>query len=294
MEIVGAFACSHAGLMISRADKAAPALKASIYDAFAAMGEQIRQARPDAIVMIATDHSSVYPLSNLPQFTIGVSALARGIGDAGMPKLEIPIHQPYARAILDHCLEQGVDLAYSESMAVDHSFVAPLTLAALDAGIPIVPIAQNCNWPPFPPLRRSHEVGRVLGHAIRNGPAGRVVILGTGGLSHWVGSEERQSYIREPAGNRLGRQKDYPMSIDPSGRVNEIFDRCFLDLLAAGKAAQFVREWDTERVFLEAGNGGQEIRAWLTVAGAVEDRPGTTMAYAPVPEWLMGTALMRF
>jgi 2,3-dihydroxyphenylpropionate 1,2-dioxygenase len=258
------------------------------------MGRQIAALEPDAIVLVATDHVRVYPLSSVPQFNIGVSESARGIGDAGLPPCEVSIHQEFARSILEECLEGGVDLAYSETMAIDHSFVTPLTLAFPDAGIPIVPIAQNCNAPPLPSLRRSHAVGRALGQAIRRGPKGRVVLVGTGGLSHWVGPEEFQEFMREPAGTRIARQKDFPMTIGDSGYINEDFDREFLELMCSGRAAEFIREWDSDRLHAEAGNGAQEVRNWLLVAGATGDAKGEVLGYAAVPEWLTGTAVMRF
>jgi 2,3-dihydroxyphenylpropionate 1,2-dioxygenase len=295
MEIVGAYACSHAGLLITRAHLAAPERKAAVYDAFAEMGRRIEAAKPDVIILVATDHVRVYPLSAVPQFTIGVSETARGIGDAGLPPREVPVHQELARSLLTGCIEEGVDLAYSEAMAIDHSFMTPLALALPGTRIPIVPIAQNCNAPPLPALGRSHEVGRKLGQALRRAPPGRAVIIGTGGLSHWVGPEEFREFMRQPAGSRLARQKDYPMTIGDTGHINEDFDRDFLALMCAGRAAEFIRDWDSDRIHVEAGNGAQEVRNWLLVAGAVGDAPGgEVLGYAAVPEWLTGTAVMRF
>src|SRR5580693_3435133 len=100
MEIVGAFACSHAGLMISRRSLAPPHQQRAVSGAFEAMGDAIRALAPDAIVLVGTDHVRVYPLSMVPQFTIGVNATARGIGDAGLPAQDVPIHQDFARAAL--------------------------------------------------------------------------------------------------------------------------------------------------------------------------------------------------
>ncbi|MFM9969306.1 MAG: hypothetical protein ACKVQK_13020 [Burkholderiales bacterium] len=294
MDIVGAYACSHPGLMITRAHLAPPAHKAAVHDAFAAMGRQILALDPDAIVLIATDHVRVYPLSSVPQFNIGVSKSARGIGDAGLPPCEIPIHQDYARAVLSGCIEQGVDLAYSEAMAIDHSFVTPMMLALPDNRPPIVPIAQNCNAPPLPPLRRSYDVGTKLGAAIRGGPAGRVVVVATGGLSHWVGPENYQDFMREPAGSRIERQKDFPMTIGERGYINEKFDRDFLALLCSGRAPEFIDAWTSDRLQKEAGNGAQELRNWLLLAGVTGDARGEVMGYAPVAEWLTGCTVVKF
>lgn len=293
MQIVGAFACSHAGLFISRGDKAPHNQRDAVYEAFAEMGREIRALAPDAIVLVATDHGRIYPFSNVPQFTIGVSESAAGIGDSELPELTVPIHQPFARALLEGAIAEGVDLAFSESMKIDHSFVTPLVLAFGDDFLPIVPLSQNCNVPPLPTLRRSYEVGAKLGAALRAGPAGRVVVVGTGGLSHWVGTPEQQQFMRRPPGTRMAQGKQ-PLTLDDEGPINVAFDRAFLETICSGDAAAFTRAWDSERLYEEAGNGAQEIRNWLLIAGLVGDRPARVLAYEPVREWLTGTAVVQF
>jgi hypothetical protein len=294
MEIVGAFACSHAGLMISRRHLAPPHQQNSVFASFAAMGEAIRALAPDALVLVGTDHTRIYPLSLVPQFTLGVSGVANGIGDAELPAQDFPIHQACARAVLDGCLADGIDLAYSEAMRIDHSFVAPLMLALAEGTPPLVPIAQNCNAPPLPPLRRSHEVGRKLARALRDGPDGRVVLVGTGGLSHWVGSEAYQDLMRGPAGSRIERLGEMKLALADTGTVNEAFDRFFLDLICTGGAPRFVAEWDDDRLRGEAGNGALELRNWLLVAGAAGDCRGHVIGYQPVKEWLTGIGIVAF
>jgi aromatic ring-opening dioxygenase catalytic subunit (LigB family) len=293
VDVVGAFACSHAALLLTRADQAPEKQRRVIYDAFAEMGRTIVASKPDAIVIVGTDHGRIYPLSQIPQYPIGVSSLARGIGDAGLPLKNIRSHQAFARQILTGCLAAGIDLAYSEAMSIDHSFLTPLLLSLPELDIPIVPLVQNCNAPPLPTLRRSHAVGEALGEAIRRGQAGRVVVIGTGGLSHWVGSPAFQSFMTEPAGTRIERQKEYPLTLPDTGHVNEEFDRAFIDMICQGRAREFVDEWDTERLRAAAGNGAQEVRNWLLLAGVVRDRPGRLIAYEPVKEWLTGTAIVQ-
>ena len=294
MEIVGAFACSHAGLIVTRRDLAPEAQRREIYSGFARMGEEIDALAPDALVVIGTDHGRIFKFEHVPQYTIGVGPSARSLGDAGLAVEEIPIHQRFARAVLDGMIEGGVDLAYSEAMLIDHSFVAPLSLAFASRRYPLVPIIANCNVPPLATFRRSYEVGRALGRAIRSGPAGRVVVIGTGGLSHWVGSPAYRDFMRDAPGTRLARQADYPLTLTDTGEINEEFDRLFLRSVCEGRALDFLRDWDTERVFREAGNGAQEVRNWLTVAGALDNAPAELIAYGAVAPWLTGTAVARF
>jgi len=294
MEIVGAFACSHSALIATRRTRALPVVQETVFDAFAAMGKAVRALAPDAIVMAGTDHGRIYTFAGVPQFTIGVSSSAHGIGDAGLPSRDVAIHQPFAQAILAGCVDAGIDLAFSEAMAIDHSFIMPLMLALPEMDIPIVPIAQNCFIPPLPRLERSYEVGQKLGQAISRGPPGRVVVIATGGLSHWVGSEAFRRYMSGPAGTRLARQQANPLVLDEVGQVNEAFDREFLALICGGRAPSFVGAWNSDRLYREAGNGAQEVRNWLLLAGAIGDRAGQVLAYVPVPEWLTGIAVAKF
>src|SRR6266542_2626763 len=258
MDIVGAFACSHAGFLISDFDRADPKARDTVYEGFSRMRDEIQRAKPDALVVVATDHGRIYPLNHQPQFVLGVSARARGIGDAGLPTCEVPIHQKLAQQILEGCIEAGVDLAYSEDVSIDHSFVTPLMLTTPDLDVPIVPLVQNTRMPPMPTLQRSYKVGEVLGQVLRTASGGKVAILGTGGLSHWVGDEPRRNFLQQPAGTR------------------------------------FVHEWSNERLVEVGGNGAQEIRNWLLVAGVAQDAPLEVLAYAAVPEWHTGSAVAKF
>lgn len=294
MELVGAFACSHSALFVTRRDQAPAAERERLYGAFAEMGRLIRSLEPDALIIVGTDHGRIYPLSWMPQYLVGVSEQARGIGDAGLPEKSVALHQTFARSMLEGAIEEGVDLAYSEAMTIDHSFVTPLLLALPELDIPIVPIMQNCNAPPLPALGRSWDVGNALGRALRRGPQGRVVAIGTGGLSHWVGSDEFREFMSEPVGTRLARQTEFPLRLSDVGPVNEEFDRAFIQMVCDGRARQFIEGWDTTRLGREAGNGAQEVRNWLLTAALTSDAPARLLDYAPVHAWLTGTAVIQF
>ncbi|HEY1293387.1 MAG TPA: hypothetical protein VGJ60_09920 [Chloroflexota bacterium] len=295
MQLVGAFACSHAGFLITHFDQASPERRDAVYAGFATMRERIASLAPDALIVVATDHGRIYPLNHQPQFVIGVGPRARGIGDAGLPACEVAVHQPVAQALLEGCIEEGVDLAYSEDVQVDHSFVTPLMLITPELDIPIVPIVQNCRMRPMPTLRRSRAVGQAIGRAIRTSRRPeRVVIIGTGGLSHWVGDERRRSFVRQPAGTRYAHESEYPLVLPVTGPINETFDTEFLQTLVRGQAAEFIGEWADDRLEETAGNGAHEIRNWLLIAGVADDAPAEVLAYAAVPEWLTGSAVAAF
>src|SRR4051812_2057493 len=137
MEIVGAFGCSHAGLIVTRGDLAPAETRASLFGAFRQMGEEVLALQPDAIVLVGTDHGRIFDFAHVPQFTIGVSRSAHGIGDAGLPAEDVAFHQPFAQAILSGLIDEDIDVAFSEAMEIDHSFISPLTLSFGTTRLPI-------------------------------------------------------------------------------------------------------------------------------------------------------------
>src|SRR3546814_20924368 len=65
-------------------------------------------------------------------------------------------------------------------------------------------------------------------------------------------------------------------------------DVCSSDL---GTLSSLASELSQPELEAAAGNGGNEIRAWLMLAAAMNDAPGRTLAYPDMPEWLTGMAV---
>jgi len=294
MEILAAFACSHTGLILTRKDEARTAQRDAVFGAFQRIRERVESVRPDAIVMVAADHQRAFPLSGIPAFSIGVGPRAEGLGDAGLPPCEVPVNQRVGQVILEGCLQREIDLAFSESVEIDHAFVMPLSLITPNFEVPIVPLWQNCNVPPQPTFERSRVVGRAIGDSLRSGPSGRVVVIATGGLSHWVGDDDRREFMHRPAGERYAEIGAHPVTLTATGHINDTFDREFLDHAANGRLGSFIREWSPQRIEDEAGNGAQELRTWVMAAAIVGDAPATVLAYEPVAEWLTGCGAVEF
>jgi len=94
-----------------------------------------------------------------------------------------------------------------------------------------------------------------------------VVVIGSGGISHWVGTAEM-------------------------GRVNEVFDREILDYAVRGDIAALSALSD-EYILANGGNGGMEIRNWACAMGALEGARGEVLAYEAVPEWVTGLGFVQ-
>ena len=292
MTVVAAFASSHAALMITRKAAVDPELWNDLHATFRRMADRLVEADVDTLVVFGTDHGRRFPLDHVPAFTIGVGPTATGMGDGGLPVVEFPVDQTLAADMLTGAIEEEIDLAFSEEVRIDHSFVTPLLLAFGDDRPTIVPVTQNCGIPPQPRLTRSYRVGEVLGQVAQRAGQ-RVAVLGTGGLSHWVGSDERRQFMRRRAGTRLPDIASYPVEVGSEGPVNEDFDSTFLALGGEGRWSD-VLGWTTDEIESRGGNGAQEIRNWVAAAGFAGGASLEPWFYAAVPEWLTGTAIAEF
>ena len=232
----------------------------------------LEQARPDVIVIFSTDHFDRCFYDNLPPFLVGVGKEAEGpINEwLRMPKVKLQVVGELGRFIVSEGLQNGVDFALSEELPLDHAEVVPLSYITLRWDVRIVPVVVNAFAPPMPSLKRCWQVGAFIRKAIKRWPEKkRVAVMGTGGLSHWVGPPE-------------------------TGKVNAEFDRWFLQCLIEGKSAEVVEKYkNAEELEQIAGNGGQEIRDWLAVAGAMPTNlKPRVLAYEPIPQWATGTGVM--
>jgi aromatic ring-opening dioxygenase catalytic subunit (LigB family) len=236
---------------------------ATVKAGFAQARTLLEQARPDAIVIFSTDHFDRCFYDNLPPFLVAVGETATGPVNEWLriPKVTLKVAGELGRFLVSEGLENGVDFASSADLGLDHAEVVPLSYLTPDWDIPIVPIVVNAFAPPMPSLKRCLQVGAFVRTAIKRWPEKkRVAVIGTGGLSHWVG-------------------------LPGTGRVNAEFDRWFMDCLVAGREAEVIAKYPkAEELEQAAGNGGQEVRDWLAVAGAMPAalKP-RVLSYEPIP-----------
>jgi len=275
-QVVAGIACSHVPFMASPKnwERLGDGERTNLRDGFERARQLLEESRPDVLITFADDHFDRCFYDNLPAFLVGVGEEAQGpaVADFGLPQVRLPILSDLARFIVTEGLERGVDFAFSEELALDHAELAPMVHLTPRWDLPIIPIVVNAFAPPMPSLQRCFDVGAFVGGCVERWPGNqRVAILGTGGLSHWVGPPE-------------------------TGRINAEFDRWFLERLTRGEIAEittrYARYTDLEEV---AGNGGQEIRDWLAVAGAMPPRlHPQVLAYEPLKAWFTGTGIMSW
>lgn len=270
-KLVAAFAASHAPLITANPESAEAGQKDRIHAAMHRLRAELAAARPTALVICSNEHFTNFFYDNLPPFCVGVAERYQGPVEAWLrvPAGYVPGQPELGRWLVEQALEHDFDLSLSQELRLDHGIMTVLHFLTPNMDLPVVPIIQNCSIKPMPTLRRCYQLGQELRRSIEawGSPAERVALVAAGGLSHWVG-------------------------LPRMGEINESFDRALLDLLADGRAAEALEFSEAE--IEAAGNGAHEIRSWLTLAGAMGERPARVLAYEPIHAWSTGMGVAAF
>jgi len=297
-EIVGAVALSHSPFWDSRVPIEAAERNGFLAGVRAAQSA-VAALAPTCLVVIGPDHFRNLWYDLMPPFTIGADR-ATSFGDWTTPPGPLPAHGPLARALHRHLAGGGFDPALSLHLGVDHGIVQPYFALAPSTDVALVPVVVSCAGPAMPSPARCRAFGAALGAALRSVGDQRVVVVGSGGLSHWLPSsdpddpaveEAWRSFLvdgrpdtRRVAAEREAQIRAVADTLD--GRVAPVWDRAVLDLVAGGDLAP-CDDWDAAGIEAAAGNGGQEVRTWI-VAAAAWGGPLRTLGYEAMPRWLTG------
>lgn len=160
------------------------------FDAYPKARAWLDEVRPDVAVVIYNDHGLNFFLDKMPTFAIGAAPEYRN-DDEGWG---IPVLPPFkgdpklSWHIIESLVHDEFDLCTCQEMKVDHGFTVPIQLlwpSYPAADIRTIPISINTVQHPIPSPSRCFKFGQALGRAIESYPEDlKVVILGTGGLSH--------------------------------------------------------------------------------------------------------------
>jgi aromatic ring-opening dioxygenase catalytic subunit (LigB family) len=228
------------------------------------VGARVRSDAPDVLVIVSSDHMYNYDLNLQAPFAVATDDEHVPFGDMDLPKAPLPGHGAFAHGLLDFAAANDFDLARLQGYRPDHGIVLPALLASPQRTIPIVPIIVNTGMDPVPRLTRAWRLGEILARYVADArPENeRVVVMGTGGLSHWLGVAEM-------------------------GRTNPLFDHAVMDAITSGRGVELTR-WTSDHVYAEGGNGGHEILNWMVMAGSLPNAFGERVYYENVPAWITG------
>lgn len=300
-EIVLGVGASHSTLMNTHWDQVAGVDRAERFrDGLATAREAVAEARPDVAIVIGSNHFRGFWLDLIPSFTLGVDQVIAS-GDGGTPKGTQRTAPEFAQALAADLVGHGTEVAISAKLQIDHGQAHAVQYLLRDIDVPIVPLVINVFATPLPLVSRCVAVGEGMARAITAMPAGtRVAVIASGGLSHqlpWPSNwqdphGEDEEFLVEAWREGRGdwekydkRRREIIVAARPT--LFPEFDEAFLARLDRGELRHYA-DWTSTQIEEAAGNGGQELRTWMTMAAALGFAPGRTIAYSPMPEWLTG------
>ncbi len=218
--------------------------------------EKVAALRPDVVIVVGDDQHENLIDDNMPPFTIFIGKEAEASlslrylnQSKSENRTKYDIDVSLAEALLNGLMEEGFDPSYSRQTRYDgglgHAFARVLKFVSPEASYKVIPVMINTYYPPAPSAQRCVKFGQALARVLRQIPESeRVVIVGSGGLSHTKIDENLDAgFIRALQQNDLGYMAQMP-------------------------AADLVE-------------GTSEIRNWIVTAAAADSR-GTMVDYYPL------------
>ena len=263
-KIVAGVGCSHVPAIGAALDlgKTEDPYWQRVFSGFEHSKQWIKDLKPDVAIVVFNDHATAFSVDMIPTFALGC-ADEFPPADEGWGPRPVPVvlgHAEFASHIAQCVILDEFDLTVVNRMEVDHGLTVPLSLmfGKVDKWpCRVVPLAVNVVMFPPPTGRRCYALGQAIQKAVESYPEDlRVVIFGTGGLSHQI------------SGPR-------------AGLINSAWDRSFLDGLTRDPMA--LAGIPHVEYMREAGAEGIEMVMWLIMRGALDDTFQETYRFYTVP-----------
>ena len=250
-KIIGGLTTSHVpaiGGAIAKGLQGEPYWK-PFFDGFLPVRAWLEEMKPDVAVVFYNDHGLNFFLDKMPTFAVGAAPEYRGADEGwGIPTLPPAKGQPdLSWHIIEHLVDREFDVTTCQEMLVDHGFAIPLKLFwPGECPVTTVPVCINTVQFPLPSARRCYNLGKAVGEAIASWDSDkRVVVIGTGGLSHQLDGER-------------------------AGFINKPFDLKFMDSLV--NDPEWATQYSIHELVEKTGTQGVELLMWLATRGAVPGR----------------------
>jgi catalytic LigB subunit of aromatic ring-opening dioxygenase len=269
--IIGGIGTSHVptiGIAYDKGRQLEPAW-APLFEGYKPVARWLAQQKPDVLVIFYNDHANSFFFDFWPTFALGVSP-EFALADEGAGRRQLPSikgHPELAIHLAEQLINDEFDLAVFQDKPLDHGLHSALPLLwppqrawplqSADPGAPsaqgrssepdwpgaVVPLQINVLQYPMPTALRCYKLGQAVRRAIESYPQDlRVVVVGTGGLSHQIHGER-------------------------TGFNNPEWDHRFLDLLR-DDPSQLIALRHVDYVRL-GGAEGAEVIMWLAMRGAL-------------------------
>jgi len=211
----------------------------------------LEKVKPDVAVVIYNDHGLNFFLDKMPTFAIGAAEKYENADEGwGIPKTPPFKGDPeLSWHIIESLVADEFDITSCQEMLVDHGFTVPMSLFWPEnsyGNIRTIPVQINTVQHPLPSPMRCFRLGQAIGRAIESYPKDlKVVVLGTGGLSHQLDGER-------------------------AGFINKKFDLMCLDKIVNEPEA--LTRYSIPELVREAGAQGAEFILWLAMRGVLHQK----------------------
>jgi len=249
-QVIGGIFTSHVpgiGAAIAKGLQQEPYWK-PFFDGFGPVHEFLEREKPDVAVVFYNDHGLNFFLDKMPTFAIGAAPEYRhedeGWGISGFKPFAG--HPALSWHIIEQVVKDEFDPVTCQAMKVDHGVAVPFELCWPDTDawpVKLVPICINTVQHPLPSPKRCYALGRSVGRALESWQSDeKIVVLGTGGMSHQLDGQR-------------------------AGYINPEYDRFCLESIVSDPEA--MTRHSTLDIVELAGSQGVEIINWIAARGAL-------------------------
>ncbi|CAO3457739.1 similar to protocatechuate 4,5-dioxygenase beta chain [Azospirillum argentinense] len=241
------------------------------FDGYPKAREWLAEVKPDVAIVVYNDHGLNFFLDKMPTFSIGAAPEYQN-KDEGWGLKPLP---PYpgdpelSWHIIESLVNDEFDICSCQEMAVDHGFTVPMALLWPDQTqrpVRTIPVAVNTVQHPLPTPARCLKLGEAIGRAVASYPKDlKVVVLGTGGLSHQLDGER-------------------------AGFINKDFDLMCLEKIVDEPEA--LAKYSIHDLVRLAGAQGAELILWLIMRGALGKRVSKVHSNYHIPISNTGAGLL--
>jgi protocatechuate 4,5-dioxygenase beta chain len=247
--IVGGIGTSHVpaiGSAIAKGIQQDPYWK-PFFDGYEDAKDWLAEVKPDVAVVFYNDHGLNFFLDQMPTFAIGAAATYSTTDEGwGLPVVPpFPGDRDLSWHLIESLVAEDFDLTTCQEMLVDHAFTIPMQLMWPGDQRPVktIPISINTVQYPLASPARCFRLGEAVGRAIAAYDQDlRVVVIGTGGLSHQLEGER-------------------------AGFINKPFDLMCMERLVDDPAC--LTRYSARELVALAGSQGVEFMMWLAMRGAL-------------------------
>ncbi len=168
---------------------------APLFEGYKPVAKWLAEKQPDVLLFFYNDHATTLFFDLYPTFALGVGErfpiADEGAGLRGLPDIRGDVD--FQAHIGEALVNEEFDLAFFQNKPIDHGIASPLPLLwphEPDWPGTVVPIAINVLQYPLPTARRCYRLGQAVRRAVESYPEDlKVVVVGTGGLSHQIHGE---------------------------------------------------------------------------------------------------------